>query len=107
LIGIIRERISLESIIHIKKAESSDSMDKRICVFERGSQFELLSEVRNTFMRVSPVPEKLLKLYGLIQKSFSTNAKKYKDALIYEKNYRFSLMDKIFLEELEKVKRQD
>ena len=48
----------------VKKEELPDDMDRRIFVFERASQFELLSQNHETFMWLSPVPQTLLDRYG-------------------------------------------
>ena len=47
-------------LIDVKKAELSEHVDKHIYVFERASQFVLLGNVPNTFMWVSPIPQRLL-----------------------------------------------
>ena len=84
----------------VKKEELPDDIEKRIFVFERASQFELLSENSDTFMWVSPVPEKLLKRYDLVQVKCTDNKRVYKDVLIYRNNYHFSDLDKQFVNEL-------
>ena len=40
---------------------------KRIYLYERGSQFDFLSNVPTTYMWVSPLPEKILKQHELVQ----------------------------------------
>lgn len=40
---------------------------KKIYVYERGSQFDLLQSVPHSFMWVSPVPDALLERYQLVQ----------------------------------------
>lgn len=87
-----------------KKAEFSELINKRIFVCERGSQFDLLSNVRNTFMWVSPIPKFLLERYGLVQKKCSENKKVYKDVLVYRTGYYFSDLDKKFLCKLDDFK---
>ncbi|MFA9379522.1 MAG: LysR family transcriptional regulator, partial [Acetanaerobacterium sp.] len=91
-------------LIDVKKAELSEFVDKRIFVFERGSQFELLSNVTNTFMWVSPIPQRLLERYDLVLKQCSANTKRYRDVLIYRMGYHFSALDKLFIEELATAK---
>ena len=83
-----------------------DNIDRRIFVFERASQFELLSENPETFMWVSPVPDTLLERYGLVQKKCMDNQKIYKDVLIYKKDYRLTELDNLFITELCKARRQ-
>ena len=86
--------------IDVKKAELSAYVDKRINVFERGSQFELLSRVPTTFMWVSPILESLLEKYNLVQKPCSANKKIYRDVLIYRKGYKLTETDTDFIEKV-------
>jgi len=83
-----------------KKAEFSEQIDKRIFVFERGSQFELLCSVKNSYMWVSPIPQHLLERHGLVEKVCTGQDRRYKDAIIYKSGYRFSKLDRLFLKEL-------
>ena len=89
----------------VKKEELPD-VNRRIFIFERGSQFDLLSLDPETFMWVSPLPERLLELHGLVQKPFSESQKTYKDVMIYRKDYKLSELDKAFISELCQVKRE-
>ena len=93
-------------LIDVKKAELSKLVDKRIFVFERESQFCLLSTVPSTFMWVSPIPDTLLEKYNLVQKQCKINNKKYKDVLIYRRNYSLSDLDKTFITEVCNAKRK-
>ena len=88
------------------KKEELPEMEKRIFVFERASQFELLSKNPNTFMWVSPVPESVLHHYGLLQRHCAENKKIYKDFLVRKKDYRLTDLDKSFITELCRVKRE-
>ena len=89
----------------VKKEELPD-VNRRIFIFERGSQFDLLSLDPETFMWVSPLPERLLELHGLVQKPFSESQKTYKDVMIYRRDYKLSELDKAFISELCQVKRE-
>jgi len=84
--------------IDAKKAELSENVEKHIYVYERGSQMDLLSRLPNTFMWSSPVPRRLLDLYGLTERPCPANRKKYRDVLIYRKGYHFSDQDKRFID---------
>ena len=55
------------------KEELPDNIERRIFIFERASQFDLLSKNTETFMWVSPVPDSLIKRYGLVQKKCVDN----------------------------------
>lgn len=84
----------------VVKEELPDNIDRRIFIFERASQFDLLAKNPQTFMWVSPVPKDLLERYNLIQKKCDKNIKIYKDVLIYKKGYKLSSLDKKFIAEL-------
>ena len=89
----------------VVKEELPDNVDRRIFIFERASQFDLLSNNPETFMWVSPAPESLLKRYNLIQKKCIDNKKIYKDVLIYKNGYKLSKLDRQFITELCESKR--
>lgn len=95
------------SSAQVKKYELSDDIKKRIFVFERASQFEILSQNPDTFMWVSHIPESLLKRYGLMQKKCKENTKIYKDVLIRKKGYKLTELDSLFITELCKAKREN
>lgn len=90
----------------VKKEELPENIDRRIFVFERASQFEILEENPDTFMWVAPMPQKMLERYGLVQKTCSDNTKIYKDMLIYKKTYKLSSLDRAFITELCDSKRK-
>lgn len=90
----------------VMKEEQTDGTDRHIFLFERGSQFDILIENPQTFMWVSPLPEKLLERYQLAQRECVDNRKKYKDLLIYRQDYVLTDLDKLFITELIHSKRQ-
>lgn len=90
----------------VLKEEHPDTTDRRIFVFERASQLELLSRNPQTFMWVSPVPQEMLDRYGLVQRACAEKQKTYKDVLIYRNGYRLSELDKRFITELCEAKRK-
>ncbi|MDO5296940.1 MAG: LysR family transcriptional regulator [bacterium] len=94
------------SLAQIKKEELPDNVSRRIFVFERCSQFELLAENVDMFMWVSPLPEKILDRYGLVQRECPDNKKVYQDVLVYRKDYKLSSLDKSFITEVCRSKRQ-
>ncbi len=93
-------------IAEVKKVELPNNGHCRIFVFERGSQFELLSKNHDTYMWVSPIPQDLLDRYGLIERKIKENIRVYKDVLIHRNDYKLSKLDKIFIEELILAKRK-
>lgn len=94
------------SALNIKKEELVGKTDKRIFVFERGSQLDLLRTVPNTYVWCSPVPRQVLERYGLIQLECNGERRIYKDMLIYPKGYNFSDLDNLFITQLCDTKRE-
>ena len=90
----------------VKRVELPDTVNRRIFVFERASQFELLSNNERTFMWVSPVPNAHLEHYGLVQRVCGENERAYKDVMIYRKNYALSRLDNLFITKLCEAKRE-
>ncbi|MBR6404224.1 MAG: LysR family transcriptional regulator [Eubacterium sp.] len=90
----------------VMKEEMVDVSDKRIYVFERGSQFDLLVNNHRTFMWVSPLPDNMLERYDLVQKACVDNTKVYKDVLIYKNDYKMTKLDKQFISELIESRRK-
>ncbi|MCQ2506178.1 MAG: LysR family transcriptional regulator [Lachnospiraceae bacterium] len=88
----------------VKKEELPD-IERRIFVFERASEFELLSKDPYAFMWVSDTPKEMLERYGLVTRRCVDNKKIYKDMMIYKKDYKFTDIDKRFITELCEVKR--
>ena len=94
------------SLATVKKSELPADINKRIFVFERASQFELLASNVNMYMWVSPVPEDLLKRYGLVQRKCVDNNRVYRDILIYRDDYKLTELDKKFIASLTKAKQK-
>lgn len=88
-----------------KKQELPEESRRRIFVFERASQLELLAQNPDTFMWVSPVPAVVLERYGLVQKPCEENKRLYRDVLIYRKGDTLTDLDSRFLEELRRERR--
>ena len=88
----------------VRKKEPSYDTGRRIFVFDRASQFELLSENKDTFMWVSPLPVKVLDRYELIQQECPDSRKLYRDVLVYRKDYTLTDLDNRFIDELFKAK---
>ena len=89
----------------IRKAEIAEYTDKRIYIFERASQFDLLGEIPDTFMWVSPLPENICRMHGIVQRRCDVNPKVYKDVLIHKKGYVLSALDNLFITEVCNAKR--
>lgn len=90
----------------VVKEELPDNIARRIFIFERASQFDLLSRNPETFMWVSPTPLSVQKRYHLVQKRCAENKKVYKDLLIYRKGYKLTELDRSFIAALNKSKQK-
>lgn len=93
-------------LFKVAKEELPGDIERRIFIFERASQFDLLSENPETFMWVSPVPQTLLDRYGLVQCKCEDNKKVYKDVLIYRDGYKLTPLDGQFITALCDAKRK-
>ena len=94
------------SATYQKKNAELNNHSRHIYVYERGSQFDILSARPDSFMWVSPLPKEILKRYGLVQRVCHSFKKTNKDVLIYQSNYRLSHADQMFLDELERVRKE-
>ena len=88
------------SMSKVFREEMPDNIGQRIFVYERASQFDLLSVNPRTFMWVSPASEEMLDRYGLVQRTCEGNKRVYKDVLVYHKGYRLTALDKAFITSL-------
>lgn len=89
----------------VKKEELPESTKRRIFLFERASQFEILSKNVEAFMWVSPIPQDTLCRYKLVQRECEVGARVYRDVLVYKKDYKLSKLDNSFIASLLKAKR--
>ena len=90
----------------VMKEETSETIARRIFIFERASQFDLLSQNPETFMWVSLAPNELLERFHLVQRKCLDNSKVYKDVLIYKNGYQLTALDREFITELVQSKRK-
>lgn len=92
-------------VVDLKREEFGEYVDKRIFVFERASQFDLLENVPDTFMFASGLSKKLLDRYGLVQKSIDSETKLYQDVLIYREGYKLTSLDKLYIKKLSEARK--
>lgn len=88
------------------KSDSLTNISKKIYVYERCTQFDLLSAIPSTFMWVSPIPQIVVDRYKLVQRKCEVPNSLYKDVLIYQKGYKFSTLDKLFIDKLFEAKNE-
>lgn len=86
--------------------EHLEGSERSILLFERGGQFDLLCENEQTYMWVSPIPQKLVERYGLIQRACQDRRRVYRDVLIHRRDYELTDMDRQFIAELTASKRR-
>lgn len=73
---------------------------RRVYVFDRGSQFDILSTVPNSFMLVSPIPKALVERYGLIQRKCAFPDNHFRDLLVYSSGHKLSEAEIQFVNKL-------
>lgn len=88
------------------KTDERKDTSKRIYVYDRCSQYDLLSSIPSAYMWVSPIPEKWLKLYHLVQRKCKASGNRYKDVFIYPKDYKFTELDRRFIDKLSQTKNE-
>ena len=76
-----------------------DCENRRILIYERADQFEILSRIPTTYMWTSPEPRRILDQWGLVQKKCASN-RRYRDVLIYPRRYNLTEYDRLFIDKL-------
>jgi DNA-binding transcriptional LysR family regulator len=105
-IEIIHGDLVVPHVSSLELKKKMNPSERRIHVYERGSQIDLLNQIPRCYMWVSPLPAEQLNRYGLVQKSCNDADQIFKDVLIFPKGYHFSKIDKAFLQEVREVKTQ-
>lgn len=82
----------------IKRDEKD--MENRIYVYERGIQFDLLNELEQAYMWVSPMPRETLERNGLVEIRVVDSDLIIKDCLVYARGHAFDDFEKEFISEL-------
>lgn len=88
--------------IRVSESEMNSALyhnSKRILVYDRAMQFDLLRVNPRAYMWVSPMPRESLKCNGLVQIK-SRQSGQFKDVLISRAGYRFSKFDRAFINKL-------
>ncbi len=73
------------SASHIKKGAETNKASRKIYVYDRGSQMDLLRRVKDTYMWVSVIPQNNLKRDGLVYRACVPAGMENKDVVIYLK----------------------
>jgi len=88
--------------IRVSESEMNPALHhsaKRILVYDRAMQFDLLRANPMAYMWVSPMPEESLQCNGLVQVK-SRQSGRFKDVMISRAGYRFSKFDRAFINKL-------
>ncbi len=83
---------------HIERGLLTQTPNKRIYLYERGSQGDILANVKGTYMWVSNMPETVLRAGNLMMRSCPSRKVINRDILIYRRGHIFSNDEKTFLE---------
>lgn len=77
-------------------SKNTHEHNKTIYVYERGSQFDLLTNVPTTYMWVSPIPKHILEKNNLVQRNCKVDNNTYRDVVIFRKDYHLEDIDRLF-----------
>lgn len=103
LIEIVHGDISVPYLSSAYYNKTNKRSVRQISVYERGSQFDILSSIPNAYMWVSPIPDEVLSARGLKQIDCIDSKRRIKDVVIYRQDYKLSQYDKSFLKELSEL----
>lgn len=88
-----------------KKLAQNTSPRRCVYVYERGSQFDILTHIPTAFMFASPMPPDILERNGLVQ-LLCSDMQHSSDVLIYPENQHFNSFEQLFIEKLSYVKEE-
>ncbi len=83
-----------------RQVEMESRRPRRITVYDRGSQYELLKRLTDAYMWVSPTHKEILERFKLCERECFKRENECRDLLIYRKGYRFSEDETLFIETL-------
>lgn len=86
----------------IKKDVRAPLHSKRIHIYERGSQFDLLQRVKGCFMWVSKVPQEVLDQRNMVLRRSSAGSLINKDIIIYKQKHVLTAYEKQFIDMVKK-----
>ncbi len=98
--------LSARELKDMEGQDDENALSKRVYVYERASQYALLSRQPNTFMMVSPEPEQMLSRFGLVQRRCDRPDGRYRDLLIYPRGHKLSPMERRFINKLYEAKNE-
>lgn len=87
----------------LKQLDLNQKSQKNITIYERASQFEILSEIPLSYMFVSSVPLKILDKFDLTQKKCNISRNQYSDIIVFKKGYKLNKNEDKFISILKNV----
>lgn len=82
------------------RTNPSGDKNRRIYLYDRGSQFDLLRNMTTTYMWGSPLPLETRNIYQLTHRRCSDHLTRFKDILVYRSDYQFTAYAIQFLDVL-------
>ena len=71
---------------------------KKIYIYDRSTQYDLITQLPTSYMWGSPVPESALKKHGLVQRQLTPLSHEMKDVLICLEHYKLTRLDRLFID---------
>ena len=106
-VEILHGDITVPSLSVMGNSQQEDyHAKKKIQIYERGSLFDLLCQLPDSFAWSAPIPRTVLDRYGLAQRSCDVIDLRVKDGLICPKGYCLSPWEKAFVQQLEQVQEE-
>ncbi|WP_180270817.1 LysR family transcriptional regulator [Sporanaerobium hydrogeniformans] len=94
-----------EPTLSLQKASEPEMPQKRIYIYDRSSQFDLLREVYGTYLWVSPMPEEVLQRHDLVTRRCSL-ATPTTDMIIYPHKESLRPLEISFIQLLQQTLKQ-
>lgn len=83
--------------------EKMKGSKRKICIYERGSQYNLLTRLKGSYMWVSPIPFSILKENRLVMKECSSLMTPTRDIIVRRKNHLSTEEERAFLDMVRKI----
>lgn len=104
--GLIEVTCPAQSIPLLPSGGEGEASGTRMFLSDRASCLDVLSKNNNTFMWSSPEPPDLLTQYGLVEIAASAHGRIFKDVMISRADHSFSDIEKSFISELCRLRRE-
>ncbi|MDU6263132.1 MAG: LysR family transcriptional regulator [Anaerocolumna aminovalerica] len=88
------------------RINNNGKTSKHIYIYDWCSQYDILSTIPTTYMWGSPISEKWLTKYNLIQRRCKASGHRYKDVFIYSKDYKLTELECKFIDKLSETKNE-